>query len=305
MSSTPAAWCVRVWLLAFLSCTGAAHAFPAGDPVAYYPFDDCGGGISPEMMGTGLDATLVNTACGADNSLGLQLGGSWHSGTALYCDGYEDYAYAPDDTLFEPSQFTLSLWVYSDDFGTCGSSHCSLVSKGNTDGSPAGYWLITDDSGTLRLSIADGSNETSFFGAALSTGTWHHVTATFDGSTAVLYLDGADVGSASLAHGIGYSSDPFVVGAIPNRRYDHYGYLEEVALFDWAMAATDVGELFDWYADADADGFNHADDCDPDDPAINPGAAEDCDGVDDDCDGDVDEGFDADGDGLADCFDTE
>jgi hypothetical protein len=56
-------------------------------------------------------------------------------------------------------------------------------------------------------------------------------------------------------------------------------------------------------ADADSDGFADDDDCAPDDPAINPGAVEVCDGVDNDCSGLVDDfAFDAvlfysDGDG--------
>jgi hypothetical protein len=56
-------------------------------------------------------------------------------------------------------------------------------------------------------------------------------------------------------------------------------------------------------ADADGDGFI-ADDCDDGNPAVNPGATEVCDAVDDDCDGAVDEDLssevwpDADGDGY-------
>ena len=42
-------------------------------------------------------------------------------------------------------------------------------------------------------------------------------------------------------------------------------------------------------------------DCDDGDPAVLPGAAERCNGVDDDCDGEVDEGHDADGDGYTSC----
>ncbi|MCB9291850.1 MAG: T9SS type A sorting domain-containing protein [Lewinellaceae bacterium] len=76
--------------------------------------------------------------------------------------------------------------------------------------------------------------------------------------------------------------------------------------------------------DADGDGFTaigscegSADDCDDTDGAIFPGAAELCDGIDNNCDGQVDEGlsFDADGDGFTaigscegtadDCDDTE
>ena len=77
-----------------------------------------------------------------------------------------------------------------------------------------------------------------------------------------------------------------------------------------------------FYGDADGDGYgdpgttvlactapagyvDNDGDCDDTDAAINPGATETCDGVDNDCDGAVDEGFDNDDDGIANCFDEE
>ena len=77
--------------------------------------------------------------------------------------------------------------------------------------------------------------------------------------------------------------------------------------------------IITFYRDADNDGYGNAsgttvqscsapagyvsnnDDCNDADPAIHPGAAEICDGKDNNCDERIDEGFDADGDGYTSC----
>jgi hypothetical protein len=54
-------------------------------------------------------------------------------------------------------------------------------------------------------------------------------------------------------------------------------------------------------SDADGDGVAAIDDCDDSDAEVHPGAAEACNGRDDNCDDAYDEGFDGDGDGRTSC----
>ena len=57
----------------------------------------------------------------------------------------------------------------------------------------------------------------------------------------------------------------------------------------------------DAVVDADGDGYLSNVDCDDHNPLVHPGATEICNGVDDNCNNVVDEGFDRDGDGFTTC----
>ncbi len=101
---------------------------------------------------------------------------------------------------------------------------------------------------------------------------------------------------------------PFDPDVSPNEQESCNGKDDDCNLLvDEGYTDTDADGLKDCVdEDDDNDGFVDAVDCQPLDPAAHPGAVELCNGQDDDCDGETDEGFpDADLDGQADCLDAD
>lgn len=119
---------------------------------------------------------------------------------------------------------------------------------------------------------------------------------------------------ANVGAGVVYDTDPMLLAPVP-------GVCDRAALapavgsplidagdpsiIDPDTTRSDIGAFLS-PADADGDGSPLPDDCDDANPAVFPGAVETCDGVDEDCDGAIDEGLsspyfpDTDGDGFGD-----
>ena len=103
------------------------------------------------------------------------------------------------------------------------------------------------------------------------------------------------------------ASDPFLVGSsatltAPAQPGIYYLFLaENDGAFDDNSGAYTVTATWVQAVDGDADGFPSCDDCDDGDASIHPGAGEVCNSIDDNCNDQIDEGFDLDADGLTSC----
>ncbi|MEC7241047.1 MAG: LamG-like jellyroll fold domain-containing protein [Myxococcota bacterium] len=287
-----------------------AHAGFAEDEILLYTFDESTSSTTAtEQHASGLDLTLSSGAAIASSTpLDGELGLSWDSSNSLSCDGSTGIASHGADSQFEPSDFTLSAWVYIPNFGSC-SGDCTVVSKGNNGLNPSGYWLYVDSVGGLHLDVANGGSTTTISGGTLTAGVWHHVVATLNNKTASLYLDGSIQSLLTMSHYVAYGTEDFVLCGTDSSSDLLNGQLDEFRFWDGALSSSEVQEFYDWYTDSDSDGYNASDDCDMDSADNYPGADEACDGVDNDCDGTVDESdaidatdfyLDADGDGYGD-----
>jgi hypothetical protein len=139
------------------------------------------------------------------------------------------------------SSLTLSGWVRLDVAGT----DPRIVANAASDGAEI-YELLVDDGtseAVARLNIGGGTVEVR--GGAIPTGSWHQLTATWDGAIVRLYVDGSEVDSAAGSGALATDlSVPLVVGnlAAADRGVD--GLLDQVVVGHSARSADWVATSF-------------------------------------------------------------
>jgi concanavalin A-like lectin/glucanase superfamily protein/glycosyl hydrolase family 2 len=199
------------------------------DGVSFYPFDEGSGTVAKDAAG-GHDATLVN-------------GPVWtagHSGSALQFNGADQYADTGAAILDTTGSYSVSAWVKLDKTG----SFATAVSQ---DGA-------NDSAFFLQYSGADDRFAFSFAGVralaptAPQTGQWYHLTGVRDAATGTLtlYVNGEKAGTASACLGDA-STGHTVIGRarFGGNPVDYWpGAIDQVHVFDRALSATDVAQLY-------------------------------------------------------------
>ena len=160
--------------------------------VLHYTFDETSGTTAADSSGNGNTGTLTNMT-GSEWTTG-RIGGG-----ALGFDGSNDYVVMSGSFPAGSNARSVSAWFKASSFAYGGGFGAwrSIVGWG------------TDSWGQL-FDIATSTNKlywhdytfASFEGStALSTDTWYHVAATYDGSNKILYLNGSvdGTGSGSLS----------------------------------------------------------------------------------------------------------
>lgn len=151
-------------------------------------------------------------------------------GKALVFDGVDDTLAAPFVVDPAVSGMTAATWFRVTDYGT-GMTVLQQMGSGRSWLSLAGNGDLTTSLGVVRSA------------QPASTDDWHHAAVTYNGITVTLYLDGVSQGSTAATPPA--SEGTVLVGA--NKGFDgHFaGRLDEVAVFDRALSATEVRALMD------------------------------------------------------------
>jgi hypothetical protein len=200
----------------------------AGQPVLYYRFDEASGTTALDSSGNNNTGTLSGDAMHVQGLPGF--------GNGLHFNG-TGYVMANDSSSLDPtSQITVSAWINAD---TWANGNHRILQK-STDDSDNQYRLLVEG-GALKFDITGlGTAQTT---TLPSTGAWHNVTGTYDGSTIKLYVDGSLVASQAASGQIPVTNGPLFV-ATKNAGApagDHFvGTIDEVRIYARALTQAQI-----------------------------------------------------------------
>ena len=216
--------------------TGYAAVVLADAPLAYFRFDDTGTTAKDE---TGAhDGTYKGKIAHGTGALGSDT-----SAAAVF-DG-ASYVEVGDVLPFlGAAPFTIEAWASP----TAGATDPQCIAAksfapGGVSGNISDGYTFYADKGPNTLSFARFANNVRSGpnGSAIANDRFTHVVATYDGATAMIFVDGSLVGSYGSGEMLVSMSSPLTLGAGRGGIYCFFhGALDEVALYGSALPAARI-----------------------------------------------------------------
>ena len=183
-------------------------------------------------------ATIGLTRVDLDGSTPtLLIDSSWVESHKLVLDfdGINDYVAIPTNSMLPSanSAYTLEAWIKPDSTGALG-----IVGWGN--------WGSSNQANALRLSGSDQlvnywwGNDLAVTSGNLADGRWHHVAATFDGSTRRIFVDGVQKGfDTPTGHNVASTISNARIGSTNNGEY-YDGAIDNVGIWNRALSQLEI-----------------------------------------------------------------
>ena len=170
------------------------------------------------------------------------------SNRALEFDGTDDYVDVPHNNSLNISENngnegTIMARIKLDDITS--NTFRRIISKKNNWDDIAGYGLEYSAESQVIIFLAGSDN---YANASFTPSTdWIYIVATFNSTSANIYLDGVDITNDGIIGAITSNTAPLWIGAISenideNERMD--GKIDEIAIWDTELSAAEVAEIY-------------------------------------------------------------
>jgi len=223
--------------------------------VGYWKLDEISGTTAYDSSGYGRDATL-SSGTGYKTPGVNQNGiiGRAYKFNDSSTDNTKCFVRVSPDGLTGFNTFTLSTWIYLPQAWKGTSGRYQMLFYGWDDEPEiAKAYSFTAQSPlrtlapiySLNFSVAnDGAANCLYPSPALPTDVWHHLAATYDGSTQYLYLDGNVITTNSYSTNCRAMSTPVYLGGYDGTSWGVRGYLDDIGIWNETLSATKIKALY-------------------------------------------------------------
>ena len=175
---------------------------------------------------------------------GAKVGSSFSNLKSISLDGIDDYVICGNDASLQPSNFTICLWVKTDN----NNSNRTFIHNGAADfGSSRMGFLVQQSFGNYYFRIGNGTANTTVFNGGLIVDTWQFLTLSYDGVNMKSYLNAAlqDTAAVSnITYGTNATWNPFYIGRTSGGSQYASGNIDEVSLFNSELSQSDITSIY-------------------------------------------------------------
>jgi|GEM_PF-1975065 len=211
---------------------------PTAGLVGYWNLDEASGAVANDSSGNGNHGALVNSpvrASGASCKFG---------GCLQFTSGSRRVDIPYSASINTTTGFTVAFWYRAT------SNSGSIAAKPFGTGT-LNTWQLEFTGSSLSFTSSGGSTQNFDSIAAPATGAWHFVTASWDGTSKKLYLNGTL--RVTVARSISFDTRGLVIGGDYNSGsfvLPFLGFVDDVRLYNRALTAAEVTELYTSVPDA-------------------------------------------------------
>ncbi|MEL6152897.1 MAG: LamG domain-containing protein, partial [Bacteroidota bacterium] len=221
---------------------GITYPTPIPNPLqAYWSMNEPSGIILQDNTTKGNDGKAEGATWAQVSDFPLSKPRKRH---VLEFNGTSDYAEVPYAEALNSPNFTMACWVKPT---STSNNRCIIHSLHNGN---YGYTLYTSwgNSGKCRFFIGEGGTDREHFDStnAIAVGAWAHVSVTYDGATAKIYINGTLDKSLTLSKAFQANTDNnFYIGITAAKTDAFEGQAADVGVWNTALSAQAVKALHD------------------------------------------------------------